>query len=318
MSNATISSIGQVNSAGTADALFLKVFSNEVLTQFIRENQMLGMSTVRTLGQGAKSSAFPVTGFVNASYHTAGNEITGQAIKHNEKIISLDDMLLADVFVAEVEELKSAYDVRAEYSRQMGSALANKVDKHLLSLAILASRVSTPNVTGGNVGSEITDADCHTNATSLIDSVFEAIQKLDENNVPSDGRVCIVRPDQYYQLANVDKLVNRDFSRDNGDFGKGTVLSIGGVPIVKSNTAQEVFATDLSSAISGTNNTYNGDFTHTFAVVMHNSAIGTIKRKDLVMESTYDARRIGTLMTARMLMGSNILRPESCVSIKKA
>ena len=64
MSNATISSIGQVNSSGTADALFLKVFSNEVLTQFIRENQMLGMSTVRTLGQGAKSSAFPVTGFV--------------------------------------------------------------------------------------------------------------------------------------------------------------------------------------------------------------------------------------------------------------
>ena len=142
--------------------------------------------------------------------------------------------------------------------------------------------------------------------------------KLDENNVPSDGRVCIVRPDQYYQLANVDKLVNRDFSRDNGDFGRGTVLSIGGVPIVKSNTAQEVFATDLSSAISGTNNTYNGDFTHTFAVVMHNSAIGSIKRKDLVMESTYDPRRIGTLMTARMLMGSNILRPESCVSIKKA
>jgi hypothetical protein len=51
---------------------------------------------------------------------------------------------------------------------------------------------------------------------------------------------------------------------------------------------------------------------------MHNSAIGSIKRKDLVMESTYDPRRIGTLMTARMLMGSNILRPESCVSIKKA
>ena len=154
----------------------------------------------------------------------------------------------------------------------------------------------------------------NTNATSLIDSVFEAIQKLDENNVPSEGRVCIVRPDQYYQLANVDKLVNRDFSSDNGDFGKGTVLSIGGVPIVKSNTAQEVFATDLSASISGTNNTYNGDFSNTYAVVMHNSAIGTIKRKDLVMESTYDPRRIGTLMTGRMLLGHGILRPESVQS----
>ena len=130
--------------------------------------------------------------------------------------------------------------------------------------------------------------------------------------------MCIVAPDQYYQLANVDKLVNRDFSRDNGDFGKGTVLSIGGVPIVKSNTATEVFATDLSASISGTNNTYNGDFSNTHCVVMHSSAIGTVKLKDLVMESTYDPRRLGTLMTARMALGHGILRPESAISIKTA
>jgi hypothetical protein len=136
--------------------------------------------------------------------------------------------------------------------------------------------------------------------------------------VPSAGRVCIVAPDQYYQLANVDKLVNRDFSSDNGDFGKGTVLSIGGVPIVKSNTAVEVFGQNLSSAISGANNTYNGDFTNSVAVVMHSSAFGTVKLKDLVMESTYDPRRIGTLLTARMALGHGILRPESAFSIATA
>ena len=315
MSNATISSIGQVNSSGTADALFLKVFSNEVLSQFIRENQMLGMSTVRTINAG-KSSSFPVTGTVASSYHTAGNEITGQAIKHNEKVINIDNMLLADAFVAEVEELKSHYDVRSEYARQMASALSNTVDKHLLSLAILASQGSAT-ITGTNGGAEITDSDANTNATSLIGSVFEAIQKLDEKNVPTEGRVCIVDPDRYYQLANVDKLVNRDFSKENGDFGKGTVLSIGGVPVVKSNTAVGVFGQNLSS-VTGANNTYHGNFTNHVAVVMHKSAIGTIKRKDLVMESTYDARRLGTLMTARMLMGSGILRPESAVSIKTA
>ncbi len=316
MSNATISSMGQVNSAGTADALFLKVFSGEVLSTFQRENQMLGMTTVRTISSG-KSAQFPVTGTVSSSYHTAGNEITGQAIKHNEKVINIDDMLLADAFVAEIEELKQHYDVRSIYSKEMGQALANTVDKHLLSLAILASQASA-NISGGNGGTEITDADANTNATSLISSVFEAIQKLDENNVPTAGRVCIVAPDQYYQLANVDKLVNRDFSSDNGDFGKGTVLSIGGVPIVKSNTAVGVFGTDLSASISGTNNTYNGDFSNHYAVVMQSSAIGTVKLKDLVMESTYDPRRLGTLMTARMALGSGILRPESAVSIKTA
>jgi len=317
MSNAQISTIGQVNSANDANALFLKLFSGEVLSTFGRENQMLGMTTVRTISNG-KSAQFPVTGTVSANYHTAGNEILGQAIKHNEKVINIDDMLVADAFVAEIEELKNHYDVRSIYSKEMGQALANKVDKHLLSLAILASRVATPNVTGGKLGTELLDADANTNATSLINTVFEAIQKLDENNVPTAGRVCIVAPDQYYQLANVDKLVNRDFSKDNGDFGKGTVLSIGGVPIVKSNTAVEVFGTDLSASISGTNNSYNGNFSNTYAVIMHSSAIGTVKLKDLVMESTYDPRRLGTLMTARMAMGHGILRPESAISIKTA
>ena len=41
-------------------------------------------------------------------------------------------------------------------------------------------------------------------------------------------------------------------------------------------------------------------------------------RKDLVMESTYDPRRMGTLMTARMMVGHNILRPECAVSINKS
>ena len=316
MANATISSIGQVNSAGDDQALFLKVFSNEVLAQFNRENKMLGMTTVRTISSG-KSAQFPVTGTVSASYHTAGNEITGQAIKHNEKLIAIDDMLIADAFVAEIEELKNHYDVRAEYSRQMGSALSNEVDKHLLSLAILASRASA-NITGGNGGTEITDADANTNASSLIGSIFEAIQKLDENNVPSEDRFAIVSPDLYYKLANEDKLVNRDFSDQAGDFAKGTIMSIGGVPVIKSNTGVDVFNTDLSASISGANNTYNGDFSNVHCVVAHKSAIGTVKLKDMVSEATYDARRLGTLMTSRMAIGSGILRPESAVSIKTA
>ena len=50
-------------------------------------------------------------------------------------------------------------------------------------------------------------------------------------------------------------------------------------------------------------------------MVFHKSAVGTVKLKDLVMEATYDPRRLGTLMTARLALGSNFLRPESAVRI---
>jgi len=59
MANATVSQLGQVNASGDANTLFLKVFSGEVLATFMRENQMLGMTTTRSITSG-KSATFPV------------------------------------------------------------------------------------------------------------------------------------------------------------------------------------------------------------------------------------------------------------------
>ena len=243
-----------------------------------------------------------------------GAEITGSAIKHNEKIINIDDMLLSSSFVAEIDELKNHYDVRSIYASEMGQALAKTVDQNLLQLAVVGANASAT-ITGGDAGTVITDADANTNATSLIASLFECIQKLDENDVPSTDRYIVVSPDIYYQLANNDKLLNRDFSTLNGDFGKGTVVSVGGVPVIKSNTVSSAFA-DNSSQVSGTNNTYHIDAQNYVAVCFHKSAIGTVKLKDLVVETTYDARRLGSLITGRMAIGSSILRPESCTAVK--
>ena len=313
MSNAVTSRLGLVNNSGTGyNDLFLKVFSGEVLATFGRENLMLNMTTTRTISSG-KSAQFPVTGTIASGYHTVGNEIVGTQVKHNEKIINIDDMLLAHAFLAEIDELKNHYDVRSQYSTEMGQSLAKKVDQHLLQLVVLASAGSAT-ITGGNGGSNVVDADCKTNATSMVASIFEAIQDLDERDVPTSDRYCVVTPDIYYQLSNIDKLVSRDFSSNNGDFSKGQVIMVGGVRIVKSNTAVTAF-TDQSSAISGTNNTYNVDAQHVGAVVFHKSAVGSVKLKDLVLENTYDPRRLGNLMTARLAMGSGILRPESAVRI---
>jgi N4-gp56 family major capsid protein len=315
MSNATPSRLGQINSAGDANALFLKVFSGEVLSAFERENLMLNMTTVRNITNG-KSAQFPVTGTIASSYHTVGNEILGSSVNKNEKIINIDDMLLASAFIGEIDELKNHYDVRSIYSREMGQALAKVLDKNLLNLVVIGARTTTANVTGGNAGTKIVDADADSNATSLKDSIFDAIQNLDEKDVPSSDRYIVVKPDQYYQLLNLDSLLSRDFSADAGDRSKGSITSIGGVPLVKSNTAVQSFTDQSGASTSGQNNTYIGNFANVQAVIFHKSAVGTVKLKDLVLESTYDPRRIGTLMTARMACGSNFLRPESSAVIQ--
>jgi hypothetical protein len=61
MANATVSRLGLVNNTGTDfDALFLKVFSGEVLTAFARNNIFNEqLHSVRTITSG-KSAQFPV------------------------------------------------------------------------------------------------------------------------------------------------------------------------------------------------------------------------------------------------------------------
>lgn len=282
MANAVASRIGSINSATDKDALFLKVFSSEVLATFMRENKMLGMTSVRSISSG-KSAQFPVIGTTSAAYHTVGNEIVGTEVKHAEKIISIDDLLLSSAFLANLDEAKNHYDVRSTYSSEMGRALANKVDQHLLQLSVLAAAASTT-ITGGSGGENVIDADCKTNAASLITSIFDCAEALDEKDVPTQDRWCVVAPSIYYNLVENDKILNRDFGGTNGVYSDGTVIKVAGINIVKSNTAVTAF-TDQSATIAGTNNTYNVDASTVGAVVFHKSAIGTVKLMDLAMES---------------------------------
>ena len=317
MANATVSFLGKANNAGDDNALFLKVFSSEVLAAFAKQNKMLPMTMTRSISSG-KSAQFPVFGkAASAEYHTAGNEITGQVIQGNEKVITIDDLLISHSFISELDEAKAHFDYRSVYSKEMGEALASRVDKHLLQLICLAAR-SSANTNGTGSGNQITDADANTNAASLITSIFEAAEDLDNDNVPETDRFCVVSPNTYYNIVQNDKILNRDFGGTNGVYSEGSVLKVAGMNIVKSNTAAAAFADNSSVSTTGTNNTYNVNAANTVAVCFHKSAVGTVKLKDLKMESEYDIRRQGTLMVGKLAYGHGILRPESAVEIVTA
>jgi hypothetical protein len=308
MTNVTASRLGVVNKAtpgdnAAASALFLKVFAGEVLTAFDETNVMKDLHVSRTIASG-KSASFPVTGKANAAYHVVGTPLLGtQKIAHNEIVVNIDDVLIADTFIANIDEAKNHYDVRAEYSRLLGMALAKQFDLRLLQLAVLAAR-GAATVTGGNGGTAIT-------------SIFAAAQAMDEKDVPENDRVAIVRPAQYYQLVQTTDVINRDFG-GAGVYADGTVLKVAGVQIVKSNN---IPSTNIASAVTGENNTYHGNFSTTVAVVMQKQALGTVKLMDLAVERTsgdFEVMYQGTLMAAKYAMGHGILRPECSVEIKSA
>jgi len=113
MADATPSRIGSaLGVAGTKtqqEALFLKVFSGEVLTAFNTNNIFMDKHTVRTIGSG-KSASFSFVGDyaqTDVGVHTAGSEINGNDILHNEKVVSIDGLTIAHTFIASIDEARS-------------------------------------------------------------------------------------------------------------------------------------------------------------------------------------------------------------------
>jgi hypothetical protein len=358
------SRLGQVNLAGDADALFLKVFSGEIITTFEKYNTMMPLHRVRTI-QSGKSATFPVTGVASAKYHVPGESVLSEAsgtslfaasasagspttsfdsgnsptskylnrFKHNEKVIFIDDVLVSSTFVADIDEMKNHYDVRSIYSTEIGRALAYTADKNLIRTVIAGARKTTDRFGGtsasdGYLGAQVGINSTPTGAT-IISGLFSVAQKMDEANVPSEERYCLLRPDMYYKLvADGKDALDRDYGNEgNGSIAGGEVLSVAGIRIMKTNhlpSANESSTQDALHGASGVKNDVNGtadagysglNYSTTRGIVFHREAVGTVKLMDLSLESEYIMERLGTLMLAKYAMGHNVLREECCYEL---
>ena len=331
--NTTASRLGQINASGDVDALFLKVFSGEILTTFEEMNVMKGLHTIRTISNG-KSAQFPVTGIATAKYHTAGENIADagnsylSSVKHAEKVITIDDVLLASTFIANIDELKNHYDVRSIYAKELGKALAKRFDLATMKTLVASAR-STSEI-GGNNGIGIDGGEAADFTAAVIqEKLFEAAQKLDENDIPNDGqRYAILKPADYYKLLQSgEEVINRDFG-GRGDVATGALPMVAGLRIFKSNHLSDVAVAEASQnqdddssnndVFGGSGTGYNGDLSKTFIIGGHPSAIGTVKLLDLATESDYKLELQGTLFVAKYAMGHGVLRPEASFEIKDA
>lgn len=309
MADATVLRAGQIEATGATDALFLKVYGGEVMTAFDEFCVMQDKQMVRNISSG-KSAQFPATWKVGASYHTPGTEIVGQTSKLNERIIVIDDMLISPVFIALIDEAKAHFEVRGEYSRQSGLALANQFDKNVLQVGVLAARAAAT-VSDGFGGSSLTSLTnlYKTSATDLAAGLFAAAQAMDEKDIPeSETKYAIVKPAQYYLLVQNTNQINSLWG-GQGSYADGTIRKIGGVQLVKAN---HLPSTNVASGPAA----YQGDFTKTAALVLTRGAVGTVKLLDLATEMAYDIRRQGTLIVSKYAVGHGILRPECAVELK--
>jgi hypothetical protein len=319
-----ISRLGQKDATAPDYDLFLKVFGGEVLTTFQESNLLMDKQMVRTI-QSGKSAQFPVLGTASTKYAAPGESLvedTGylSQIKHNEKIISVDQFLTSSVMIADADELMNHYDVRSSYATMIGRALAKQMDINIIGALYGAAKTATGDVDKPS-GTLITGGSA-TDIDAIKTKAFAAAQALDENDCPSEDRFLLVKPAAYYALTQDTTVLDRDFSEHAGDFAEGRVYKIAGLSILKTNN-MPTSAAIAAAPVTGINNDMFGadtdyldtDWTGVHQLAFHKSAVGTVKLADLSVESEYQLERLATLMVAKYMCGHGILRPESAVAI---
>ena len=304
--------LGQANMTGDTMALFKEQFIPELLTEFDAKRVMKNYVRSKKIMKG-KSATFPVLGSTSAKYVTVGDSLLGnQSIAHNEITINVDPFLVSDILIHELDVKLQEYDDRSEIVTEMARALANTEDKQLLQVGILAARAGST-ITGRPGGTVMrAGADVKTDAAVLAAAIYASGVELDEKNVEEFDRYCFVRPLQYAMLAQYEDIKNHDIG--TGSYTDGTTGKLNNIQVIKTNHLPQTNITQ-SADTTQPNNIYYGDFTNTAALVMNRNAIGTVSREGLIVEPKWILERLAHLLTARILQGHGILRPECAVEI---
>lgn len=324
--------IGKNQGKGQTDAdklaNFLKVFGGQVLTAFMRRAVTMDKHLVRTI-QNGKSASFPVMGRTAGYYLAAGENLDDKRgdIKHSEKVIAIDGLLTADVLIYDIEDAMNHFDVRAEYSAQLGEALAIAADGAVL--AEMAKLCNLPAAANENIaglgtatvlpiGTAATLAD---DAEALGKAILKALTvaraKLTRNYVPSSDRKFYTTPENYSAVlaalmpnaANYAALIDPE---------TGNIKNVMGFEIIE---VPHLTAGGAGDDLAGTNRKH--DFPATAAndvrvaldnvvgLFNHRSAVGTLKLKDMALERARRPEYQADQIIGKYAMGHGGLRPEA-------
>lgn len=318
---------GKGQSASDSLALFLKVFGGEVLTAFVRRSVTMDKHMVRTI-QNGKSASFPVMGRTKGYYLAPGENLDDKRkdIKHSEKVITIDGLLTSDVLIYDIEDAMNHYDVRAEYSAQLGEALAIAADGAVLAeMAKLCNlpAASNENIQGLgtaivlNIGAAADLVDVEARGKAILKGLTLARARLTKNYVPTGDRRYYTSPEDYSAIlsalmpnaANYAALIDPETGNIRNVMGFEVIevphLTVGGAGTDSDGADQKhIFPATATGDDKVAANNVVGLFNH-------RSAVGTVKLRDMALERARRPEFQADQIIGKYAMGHGGLRPEA-------
>jgi N4-gp56 family major capsid protein len=285
-----------------------EIWSDEIIATY-KKNLVLANLVKKMSFKGKKGDTLhipaPVRG--NASVKAASTQVTLVAGTATEVLVTIDQHYEYSRLIEDIVEAQALASLRNFYTEDAGYALARQVDTSLVLLGRgVQGGTGTAAYSGALSGADGTTAyvaGANSGIGALSDAAIRrSIQRLDDNDVPMDGRFLMVPPSSRNTLMGIARFTEQAFVGEVGSSNtirNGEVGNVYGIPVFVSNNAD----------------TTSGSTACRIALMGHKDFAVFVEQLGVRSQTQYKQEYLGTLFTADTLYGVKELRDGSAVAL---
>lgn len=301
--------LGTSHVTNTTAATFIpEIWSDEIVAAYQRS--LVAANLFKKMpfkGKKGDTIRIPSPTRGDASLKAASTQVTLIAATEGEIVVSVDKHYEYSRLIEDITEVQALASLRKFYTEDAGYALGKQVDTSLIQLGRGFNGGGGTNAySGAYSGADGTTAyvaGTNTGVGALTDAAIRrTIQRLDDNDVPQEGRFLIVPPSARNTLMGIARYTEQAFV---GEVGNGNTIRNGeignlyGIPVFVSSNA------DTTSGSTATR----------IALMGHRDSAVLVEQMGVRSQTQYKQEYLGTLYTADTLYGVKELRDGSAFAL---
>ena len=317
MTDSTYPAMGGAVDNTSAATFIPEIWSDEVVAAY--QSNLVLANLVKKLSMTGKKGVTlhipkPVRGDAHAK--AEGTAVTIQNATEAEVTVTLNKHFEYSRLIEDITEAQALASLRQFYTGDAGYALAKQVDTDLFALGASfgnnnAAYEGTGSyfIDGTNGLTQYTD-DTANGATDLFTDagLRDLIQKLDDNDVPMDGRCLVVPPSVRNTIMGIDRYTSSDFV-DGKVVNNGQIGNLYGIDVFVSSNCPVIEA-------AGDNSASAVDLKQ--AMLFHKDAMVLAEQMGVRSQTQYKQDFLATLYTADTLYGASVLRSDAAFNLMVA
>ena len=287
----------------TADKFIPEIWSDEIVAAY-KSSLIMAPLVSKMSFKGKKGDTLhipkPTRGAATAK--AASTQVTLQAATEGEVQVLVNQHWEYSRLIEDITEVQALASLRRFYTEDAGYALAKVVDSQLVQLGRFVQGGGGTNAyTGAFSGADGTTAYVGTAGALTDAAIRRTIQRLDDADVPMDGRQLVIPPSSRNTLMGIARYTEQAFV---GEGGRGNTIRNGEVGELY---GVKVFVTtNADSTATGSNR---------IALMFHKDAFVLAEQMGVRSQTQYKQEYLGTLFTSDMLFGTAELRDNAAVAL---